>query len=251
MLHVENLRIQRSPEFCLTLPRWQLADGQHALLRGPSGCGKSTLLAALAGLLQPTQGRVVLDGVDLASLTADALRTWRAQHVGIVFQALHLIPVLSVRENAELVQSLAGRPDRKYLDETLDALGLSTLQHRRPAQLSGGQQQRAAVLRAIAHRPRWLFADEPTSALDARNTIATLQVLRAAAKLSSAQLIVASHDDRLKEHFGQWVCWSEQAWGEALVEQHFLEPPADQSPAVLSTPQHEACLSPDSMGQPS
>src|SRR5437899_1914014 len=171
VLQAENLCKQvSSPEGALTIVdgvSLDIAAGQSVAVTGPSGAGKSTLLALLAGLDVPTAGRVLLDGEDLTQLDEDGRARLRAQRVGFVFQAFHLIPALTALENVMLPLELAGRPDaRRVAAETLQGVGLSARTRHYPRQLSGGEQQRVAIARAFVTRPAVLFADEPTGNLD-------------------------------------------------------------------------------------
>jgi putative ABC transport system ATP-binding protein len=180
--------------FSLTMER-----GQLGLLLGASGCGKSTLLSAIAGLLVPASGSIVVDGTEVVGLTGGALTRFRRHKVGVVFQAFNLVPSLNVRENVELVLLTAGtarRQARRRAQELLDRVGLAELGPRKPGQLSGGQQQRVAVARALALDPPVVLADEPTAHLDYVQVEGVIALLR---DLADAQrtVLVATHDDRL------------------------------------------------------
>jgi len=141
--------------------------GEFLVVRGPSGSGKSTLLYALGGMLHPTSGTVTFDGASLYDLTQQQRATWRAAHVGFVFQMFHLVPYLSALENV-----LLSRRDSSVLDEAesvLDMLGMAARRHHRPGELSAGERQRVAVARAMMGPPRVILADEPTGNLDGEN----------------------------------------------------------------------------------
>jgi putative ABC transport system ATP-binding protein len=141
--------------------------GQYAAIMGPSGSGKSTLMHLLAGLDRPTAGSVVVDGKELANLDDRELTRLRRDRLGFVFQAFNLVPVLTAEENILLPLTLAGRkPDREWVTQLIDTVGLGDRLDHRPAELSGGQQQRVAVARALIHRPAVVFADrQPRLAL--------------------------------------------------------------------------------------
>jgi putative ABC transport system ATP-binding protein len=164
---------------------------------GPSGSGKTTLLNCCSGLDDVDGGRVLLDGVDLHALS-DAERTsGRASSMGFIFQAYNLIPVFSAVENVELPSLLAGvdaKDARRRAHETLDRVGLGDRARHRPGELSGGEQQRVTVARAIAGRPRVVWADEPTGALDSDNAVLVMRLLREL-NADGLTLILVTHDD--------------------------------------------------------
>jgi putative ABC transport system ATP-binding protein len=176
---------------------FELETGGSLAVTGPSGSGKSTLLGLLAGLDRPTRGRVVLDGVDLSSLSEDERARVRAGKVGFVFQSFHLIPTLTARENIQVPLELQGREARARADELLERVGLGERGHHYPAQLSGGEQQRVAVARAFAHRPRILFADEPTGNLDAANGANVVGLLAELNRELGTTLVLVTHDPEL------------------------------------------------------
>lgn len=171
--------------------------GEFVAVMGPSGSGKTTLLNCLSGLDDIDGGRVVLDGVDLHGLS-DAERTRnRASSMGFIFQAYNLIPVFSAVENVELPLLLAGvdaTEARRRAAETLDRVGLGNRLGHRPTELSGGEQQRVTVARALAGRPRVVWADEPTGALDSE-TAATVMLLLRQLHEEGLTLIVVTHDE--------------------------------------------------------
>jgi putative ABC transport system ATP-binding protein len=181
-------------------------DGRHRPAQSdprPSGSGKSTLLHLIAGLLRPSRGRVLVAGQDLAALTSAQLDAFRGRMIGIVLQRLHLIPALTVRDNLRLARTLARLPqDAARINGLIADLGLGALAGARPARLSRGEAQRVAIARAVINRPTLILADEPTSALDDANCKAVLALLRAQAEAASATLVIATHDGRLKPHFG-------------------------------------------------
>jgi putative ABC transport system ATP-binding protein len=159
-----------SPEGPLTIVQdvsLDIAAGESVAVVGPSGAGKSTLLALLAGLDAPTSGKIWLAGTDLSALDEDGRARLRAQRVGFVFQAFHLVPALTALENVMLPLELAGRTDaRAGALAALDRVGLGKRKGHYPRQLSGGEQQRIALARAFVTSPAVLFADEPTGNLD-------------------------------------------------------------------------------------
>ncbi len=168
---------------------------QFTAIMGPSGSGKSTLMHLLAGLDRPTSGSVVVDGAELAGLDDKRLTRLRRDRLGFVFQAYNLVPVLTAEENIVLPLTLAGRePDRAWLDQLIETVGLRDRLTHRPAELSGGQQQRVAVARALVHRPAVLFADEPTGNLDSHASEEVLGLLRRAVDEFDQTVIMVTHD---------------------------------------------------------
>lgn len=177
----------------LTLPL-----GRHGLLLGPSGSGKTTLLHLLGGLLAPQQGSLSVLGLDLRAMGDAGRDRWRADHVGIVFQQLHLIAAVSIVDNLRLARRLAGKgPDDKAVMQLLTRVGLADRANALPTDLSQGERQRVAVARALVNQPSILLADEPTSALDDANCQTVIDLLVEQADLSGATLLVATHDRRL------------------------------------------------------
>jgi putative ABC transport system ATP-binding protein len=154
--------------------------GEFVAIVGPSGSGKSTLFYLLGGLTQATEGRVVIDGVDFATLN-DAERTLLRKHrIGFVFQKFNLLPTLTAMGNIEIAYEISGRTeplDRKYLDHLSELLSIRGRLDHRPSELSGGEQQRIAIARALITRPAIVLADEPTGNLDSQNSEAVLQML--------------------------------------------------------------------------
>jgi putative ABC transport system ATP-binding protein len=174
-----------------------LSAGLWTSLMGPSGSGKSTLLSILAGLDLPSEGRVLVDGVDLGSLSEDGRARLRAEKMGFVFQSFRLLPALTVLENVLVpleIRGLSGAAERTRALELLERVGLSHRLTHSPLQLSGGEQQRVAIARAFVARPKILFADEPTGNLDSSNSRKILELLRELQRDSGATLVVVSHD---------------------------------------------------------
>ena len=177
----------------------QVGDGELALLVGASGCGKTTLLSALATLLTPARGSVVLDGTEVTALTGKARDEYRRHGVGVVFQAFNLLPALSAVDNVAMPMwndGVSGRAARTRARELLSDLGLGDRLGHKPSSLSGGQQQRVAIARAIALEPPLLLADEPTAHLDATQVDAVLRLFRDTAAPGRV-VVVATHDERL------------------------------------------------------
>ena len=165
---------------------------------GPSGSGKTTLLGLLAGLDEPSSGRVRLDGVDLTALTEDERAGFRARNVGFVFQTFHLLPTLTALENVLVPLELLGdRPQRELRDratQLLERVGLGGRLDHYPSQLSGGEQQRVALARAFANRPRILFADEPTGNLDQETGGRVIELMEDLNREARTTLVLVTHD---------------------------------------------------------
>jgi ABC-type lipoprotein export system ATPase subunit len=171
-----------------------LARGEFLAVTGPSGSGKSTLLLIAGGLLTPSSGRVLFEGQDVYSLTAEARARWRAENVGFVFQQIHLIPYLSVGENilAPTLGLAAGDAPRRA-EELIERFGLGHRWNHVPAALSVGEQQRVALARALLNRPKLLLCDEPTGNLDEQNGVAVIDCLAEFQRQGGAVLLV-THD---------------------------------------------------------
>jgi putative ABC transport system ATP-binding protein len=171
------------------------ATGAFTAIMGPSGSGKSTLLHCLAGLDDPTAGRVYLGDTDLTLLGDRGLTELRRDRMGFVFQSFNLLPVVTAAENMLLPMRLAGaRPDSGWFDEVVTRLGLAGRLSHRPHELSGGQQQRVAVARALLPRPDVVFADEPTGNLDSQSGAEVLSLLRSSVREFGQTVVMVTHD---------------------------------------------------------
>ncbi len=175
----------------------RLAAGEMVALVGPSGCGKSTTLNLISGVDTPDEGEVRVCGVDLRRADERALTLLRRRQVGIVFQAFHLVPHLTVEENVALPLALDGRRDGARVAELISRVGLAHRRRHFPGELSGGEQQRVAVARALVHRPRVVVADEPTGNLDSASGAAVLELLDELRRAEGAALVLATHDRHL------------------------------------------------------
>jgi putative ABC transport system ATP-binding protein len=175
---------------------------EFTAIAGPSGSGKTTLLNIIGGLDRPSSGTVIVDGVDLSTLSRSALADYRLRKVGFVFQSYNLIEVLTTAENAEFVLLLQKVPKserRARVYEILEAMGMAEYLNKRPNQLSGGQQQRIAVARAIAHNPRIVLADEPTANLDSATAAGLLDLMRAMNERYGVTFLFSTHDRLVME----------------------------------------------------
>ena len=173
----------------------EIERGKLTAVMGPSGSGKSTLMHILAGLDRPTEGRVVLDGVDVTRLSEKKMTLLRRDKIGFVFQFFNLLPMLTAEENILLPLSIAGRkPDEQWLEELLLTVGIADRRKHRPSELSGGQQQRVAIARALVSTPAVIFADEPTGNLDSATSKDVLRVLRNAVDDLGQTTVMVTHD---------------------------------------------------------
>ena len=181
---------------------WALDDvnltvnkGEIVAVVGASGSGKSTLLHVMGGVDTPNEGNVIVDGKDITRLTDEEMSVFRRRKIGFVFQAYHLIPVLTVEENIKMPILLDHRkPDRDYIDHIIEMLGLKDRRKHLPNQISGGQQQRAAIARALANRPALILADEPTGALDSKNGNEVITLLQDSVKKLDQTLVLITHN---------------------------------------------------------
>ncbi len=169
--------------------------GRFTAIMGPSGSGKSTLMHCLAGLDAPTSGSVVVGDTELSGLDDTRLTLFRRDHIGFVFQAFNLLPMLTAGQNILLPLELAGnRPDRDWYDTVADVLGIRERLGHKPGELSGGQQQRAAIARALVTRAEIIFADEPTGNLDSHSSAEVLGFLRRSVRELGQTIVMVTHD---------------------------------------------------------
>lgn len=174
---------------------FSVEKGEFVAIVGPSGSGKSTLLNLLGALDAPTSGKVLLDGKDVFTMKEKELSVFRRRNIGFIFQAYNLVPELNVEENIILPLLLDYRkPDKKYIDELHDILGLTQRKHHLPNQLSGGQQQRVAIGRALATKPAMILADEPTGNLDSKNSRDVINLLKLSVERYHQTLVMITHN---------------------------------------------------------
>jgi putative ABC transport system ATP-binding protein len=169
--------------------------GRMTAIMGPSGSGKSTLMHLLAGLDTPTEGSIVLDGVEITGLSEKKLTQLRRDTIGFVFQFFNLLPMLTAEENVTLPLSIAGRKvDTEWLDTLLEEVRIGDRRDHRPSELSGGQQQRVAIARALVTKPKVIFADEPTGNLDSSSSKDVLSLMRRAVDDWGQTIVMVTHD---------------------------------------------------------
>ncbi len=188
------------PVHALTDVTLDIQPGEFTAVVGPSGSGKTTLLNLIGGLDAPSQGTVRLDGIDISALKRGAMVDFRLQHIGFVFQAYNLIPVLTAEENIEFIMLLQGQTKeerRRVVGELLAAVGLTDKRTSRVSELSGGQQQRVAVARALASRPAFVLADEPTANLDSDSAATLLQIMEHLNHERDMTFVFSTHDPRV------------------------------------------------------
>ena len=172
-----------------------IPSGKFTAVMGPSGSGKSTLMHCLAGLDTPTAGTVTVAGVEISGLKDNQLTVFRRDHIGFVFQAFNLLPMLTAKQNVLLPLELAGKaPDADWFDLVVDVLGIGDRLGHRPDQMSGGQQQRIALARGLVARPTLLFADEPTGNLDSHASAEVLGFLRRSVRELGQTVVMVTHD---------------------------------------------------------
>lgn len=198
----DNKRVFNYPEI-------HCAKGDQLLIYGKSGSGKSTLLHLLAGLLEPDNGHIFIDKVDITQLKHGKQDEYRGQKIGFVPQRLHLIPSLNVRDNIVAASYFANKKiDTDRLHYISDSLEIYHLLDRRTKSLSLGEQQRVCIARAIINAPAILFADEPTSSLDDTNTENVMTLLNKACSLDDSSLVVVTHDIRIKNKIEHQIALS-------------------------------------------
>lgn len=179
-----------------------LNKGEFAALVGPSGSGKTTLLNLIGGLDRPSEGDIILNEMNMSTLSESELSDFRLYQLGFIFQAYNLVPVLSALENVELIMVLQGVDEKERLSRAqhyLELVGLQDVMQRRPAALSGGQQQRVAVARALAANPMLVLADEPTANLDSENAFALLDIMHKLSHEEGTTFLFSTHDARVME----------------------------------------------------
>ena len=201
MLQTRSLTFAYPSAMRFAFPDLSCGPGEALLILGRSGVGKTTLLHLLGGLLRPLAGEIRIGETNISALNTKALDRFRGQHIGLILQQAHFVAALSVHDNLRLAQFLASMPqDEGRIEALLERLGLGEKRLAMPQRLSMGQQQRVGIARALLHQPRLILADEPTSALDDESTFEVLQLLREAATLAQAALVIVTHDKRLKDH---------------------------------------------------
>lgn len=202
MLKSESISFAYDAAQEFQFPDINLDKGEHLLILGESGIGKTTLMQVLAGLLSPQSGTVSLNGTSFQSLSTKQLDEFRGKHIGMVFQRPHFVKNLSVLDNLLLTLHLSkNKEDKKRAIQLLSQIGLGDKLNSKPDELSQGEQQRAAIAMAVVKNPDLILADEPTASLDDTNCEKIVDLLKEQANATNAQLIIITHDQRLKSQF--------------------------------------------------
>lgn len=198
-----------------------IENGEFLAIAGPSGSGKSTLLNLLGMLDEPSQGRIILEGKEVGGLSRTQRAEIRRDHIGFIFQAYNLVPVLTVAENVEYVMMLQGKPAAERRQRALQVLrdvDLAGKEDRFPQELSGGQQQRVAVARAIAAQPALVLADEPTANLDSKTAVSLIDMMERLNQEHGTTFVFSTHDPRIMKRASRMVNIRDGKAVDALVE---------------------------------
>ena len=201
MIKTESLKFSYDGKKYFDFPNINLDSGENLLIIGKSGIGKTTLLHLLAGILKPKSGSINVSGIEISKFSDTELDKFRGDNIGIVFQKPHFISSLTINENLKLAQYLSPSKTSGDAEKILESLNINDKYQQKPNQLSEGEKQRASIALALINSPNLILADEPTSSLDDFNCDNVIKLLKKQAKDHKAQLIVITHDARLKKHF--------------------------------------------------
>ena len=201
MIKTESLKFSYDGKKYFNFPDINLDSGENLLIIGNSGIGKTTLLHLLAGILKPESGSINISGTDISKFSDTELDKFRGDNIGIVFQKPHFISSLTINENLKLAKYLSPSKTSGDAKKILESLNIKDKYQQKPNQLSEGEKQRASIALALINSPSLILADEPTSSLDDFNCDNVIKLLKKQAKDHKAQLIVITHDARLKKHF--------------------------------------------------
>ncbi len=204
LLITQNLKVSHPGQKSLHFPDIQLKKGDSLLVLGNSGSGKTTLLNLISGLLKPDSGTILLDGINVNSLSAQKMDQFRGQEIGIVFQKPHLISALSVRENLQIAKSFSKKKGLEITSLLAD-LGMESKGNSSVNILSEGEAQRVSIARALVNSPKLILADEPTSSLDDVHAAKVIRLLQNQSEQIGAGLIIVTHDHRVKSHISNFV----------------------------------------------
>lgn len=201
MLKTKDLEFSYDNQMFFKFQNIDLSSNENLLIIGESGVGKTTLMHLLAGLLKSNSGSIKLFDKELSQLSSHKLDKFRKNNIGIVFQRPHFVNSLTVKENLQLAQYIANKKDNNRIENILKNLNIFDKSNKKTNQLSQGEKQRASIALAIVNSPKLILADEPTSSLDDNNCLKVIKLLKKQATDFGAQLIVITHDSRLKKHF--------------------------------------------------
>ena len=201
MIKTESLKFSYDGKKYFNFPDINLDSGENLLIIGNSGIGKTTFLHLLAGILKPESGLINVSGIDISKFSDTELDKFRGDNIGIVFQKPHFISSLTINENLKLAKYLSPSKTSGDAKKILESLDIKDKYQQKPNQLSEGEKQRASIALALINSPSLILADEPTSSLDDFNCDNVIKLLKTQAKDHKAQLIVITHDARLKKHF--------------------------------------------------
>ena len=205
MIKTKDLEFNYDNQVFFKFPNINLKSNEDLLIIGSSGIGKTTLLHLLAGLLNSNSGSIELFGKELNQLSSHQLDRFRKNNIGIVFQRPHFVNSLTVKENLQLAQYIGNKKNNNRIDSILKNLNILDKSNKKTNLLSQGEKQRASIALAIVNSPKLILADEPTSSLDDSNCSNVIKLLKKQATEYGAQLIVITHDSRLKKHFNKSV----------------------------------------------
>tara|TARA_B100001175_G_scaffold87473_1_gene73620 strand:+ start:2260 stop:2883 length:624 start_codon:yes stop_codon:yes gene_type:complete len=205
MIKTKDLEFNYDNQVFFKFPNINLKSNEDLLIIGSSGIGKTTLLHLLAGLLNSNSGSIKLFGKELNQLSSHQLDRFRKNNIGIVFQRPHFVNSLTVKENLQLAQYIGNKKNNNRIDSILKNLNILDKSNKKTNLLSQGEKQRASIALAIVNSPKLILADEPTSSLDDSNCSNVIKLLKKQATEYGAQLIVITHDSRLKKHFNKSI----------------------------------------------
>mgnify|MGYP001466019004 CR=1 FL=1 len=198
ILQIKSLEYEVNNQKIIKGNSFNINHKDHQLILGDSGSGKTTLLNLMSGLLKPSKGEILFEGVKYSTLNEKDLDSLRAENFGFIFQKLNLIDYLSIKQNLALVKDKLNSYD---VDKMISELGLSGKSNQEVKNLSFGEAQRVAIARAVINNPKVIFADEPTSALDDSNTEIVMKMIFEHVNKNNSTLVVCTHDDRVKKYF--------------------------------------------------
>lgn len=209
MIQTKNIHFSYGKGTDFRFPDIAASSGESLLITGGSGKGKTTLLHLLGGLQRPQSGEVIIENINIASLSEKKLDHFRGKNIGLVLQQSYFVASLNVLENVVLASWLAtGKQATEKAKQLLEQLDLAAHLHKLPSQLSIGQQQRVSIARALINEPKLLLADEPTSSLDDENAFKVADMLSHLAKQYGTALVIVTHDQRLKDRFPNQISLS-------------------------------------------